>query len=474
MKTKILIVIIIAFLGCATITKINKTSEVPSEPSELTYPKLVLQPSEPQRIVLDNGLVVYLLEDHELPVLKVKITTRTGSIYDPADKVGLAELCGAVMRIGGTEKIDGDALDEKLEFMAASVETSIGLESGNSSLDVMSKDWEEGLFLLFDVLRNPAFAENKIELHKNKMKDEVLRQNDNPTKIATREFYFKVFGKDSPWARKPTVESIDNISRDDLIEFHKKYYVPNNSIMSVAGDFDKDGFIAKLKELTNDWNSKDVSLPEVEPIPEPEGPVVYSISREVTQSNIRLGHLGLRRHDPDKYAIEILSFILGEGGFTSRLMSEVRSNRGLAYAVGSIITEGADRGKFTAYSITKSESSIAAIELMRDIISDMCVNPPTKEEMHRAKETLSNQFVFRYDSSSKIVNQKAAMEYFNYPHDYLETYLEKLNTVTAEDVLAAAKKHLHPEKLVILVLGKPGDLDKPLETLGKVVNVDIE
>jgi len=449
-------------------------AELPKHPSELEFRNLEFEIQRPERPELDNGIRLFLMEDDELPLAFVRVLVRTGSIYEPADKIGLAELTGRVMRTGGTEDLSGDEIDEELEFLAASVETSIGREMGSASVDCLSKDLDRCLEILAGVLRRPAFPLEKLELERARVEERIRRRNDDPQAVASREIALAVYGRESPWARIPSMATVDSVTREDLVAFHQRYFHPNNIMVGVAGDFDRGHLLEKLEGVFGDWPVQEVDFPEVPPVDrEIERRVVY-IPKDINQANIRLGDFGYNRLNPDRFAIEVMNFIYGAGGFSSRLMTEIRSDMGLAYAVWGYVGRGTDVGLYQAGAETRTESALRTIEEMLRITGEMREKPVSREERDRAVDSMANRFVFLYDSPSKIVSQYMDLEYYGYPEDFLDTYLENLRAVTTEDVEAAARKYLHPDRAIVLLVGNREDLDGNLDQFGPVEVHELE
>ncbi len=449
------------------------TDRLPRHPDELRIESLSFSPPPAERTVLSNGMVVYLLEDHDLPLFEMVVYCRAGSIYEPEDKVGLANLTGTVMRTGGTTSMSGDEIDEVLEFMAASVEVSVDREAAVATLRVLAKDTARGMELFADILRHPVFHDDKLDLAKKQAIEEIRRRYDTPGSIIEAEFPKLIYGEDSIWARLPSENTIGNISREDPVCFHKKYFVPNNMILAISGDFDTGDLTARLETLLGDWSSRDLSFPPIRPIEPVRAASVNYIHRQMNQSNIRLGHLGVRRHDPDQFAIEIMNYVLGWGGFTSRLWKEVRSDRGLAYHVYGVMGSGMQQGIFEAGCQTSAQTTYEAIALIRDVIAGMRETRPSDDEIVLAKEAKLNRFVFNFGSSAQIVRQRAALEFYGYPSDYLDTYEANIMAVTSEEVYRVANERLHPDTLVILVVGDSAKFDKPLSTLGDVNTLEL-
>ncbi|HEU0264909.1 MAG TPA: pitrilysin family protein, partial [Geobacterales bacterium] len=320
------------------------------DPRTLTYPPLTFTIPASERFVLNNGMVVHLLQDHELPMVSISAYVNTGSIYEPADKVGLAGLTGAVMRSGGVKGITPSELDRQLEQMASSIEATIGSDVGNVSLSCLSRNLQPTLELFAQVMRNPAFAADRVELARKSSIEAVRRQNDDPQEVADRELLRAIYAG-HPLGRVPTVASLTNISRQDMVAFHHRYFAPSNVILAVAGDVSRQDLEAQLNKVFGSWQGV-VTLPVVPPLPPEQGGQVLFANKEVSQSAIRMGHRGIDKSNPDLYAVRVLEYILG-GGFTSRLMTEVRSNQGLAYNVSANFDIGRRFvGTFTAETET--------------------------------------------------------------------------------------------------------------------------
>lgn len=442
---------------------------------KLRYPPLRdLKLPAVERVELPNGLVLYLVEDHTLPKVEGYALIRTGSRFEPAEKVGLARIVGQVMRTGGTKARKGEDIDRVLENVGASVETGIGEESATARLFTLKENLPQVLEILADVLQNPAFPDDKIELAKVQARTAIARRNDDVGGIADREFEKLVYGASSPYARTTEYATIQNITRDDLVAFHQRYFHPNQTILGLWGDFTASEVKALVERLFGSWPRQEVKLPPLLPVPSSwPGSVNFVPKDDVNQTNIRLGHLGGRFDDPDYYAMSVLAEILG-GGLSSRLFRHVRSDLGLAYAVFAVWNAGFDHpGAFFVRCDTKSESTVKATQAVIQEIRRITQEPVSAEELRVAKEAILNSFVFNFDSTGEIVRRLMNYEYYGYPRDFLERFKANVEKVTAEDVLRAARAHLQPDKLVILAVGRQQDFDQPLSTLGSVNTLDI-
>lgn len=433
-------------------------------------------PPKATRHVLPNQMVVYLLEDHDLPLVDLTSTIRSGSVYDPSDKVGLAQLTAEVMRTGGSSRSPGDQIDEELESMAASVEVSMGLDSAGASLSCLKEDFDAVLAIFADILQNPAFPDDKLELAKKQMRSVIKRRNDEPHEISSREFRKLVYGAKSPYGWTIEYETINAVRRDDLIRFHQRFFSPNALILGAWGDFDSAEMLKKLEAAFSAWSPGTLDAPEVPFLQNPAAPGLYDIERkELNQTTLRLGHLGCRRDAPDYPALVVANEILGGGGFSSRLMRNVRSDQGLAYSVYSAPGAGYARPEiFTLYCQTKSESTVAAIESLLRELDQLTVEEVTEEELKAAKESILNSFIFNYDTKGEIVSRHLRYEYYGYPQDFAEQLVANIPAVTAADVLASARAHFHRAELRILSVGNSSSYQEALARLGSVETIALE
>ena len=441
----------------------------------LKYPKLGdIEVPEVEQVTLANGMRLFLLEDHELPLINLSVRIRTGSLYEPAEKIGLASITGEVMRTGGTATMTGDEMDEELEAIAASVETGIGLNSGSASMSVLKRDLDKGLSILADVLMNPAFREDKIQLAKMQAGSSIARRNDSVGAVAGREFDKLIYGPESVYARHEEYATIGSITRDNLVGFHRKYFGPNNAMLAVWGDFDTKQMKGKIEQAFEKWEKVDVDLPKVPKVRYEFRKTVNVVRKDdVNQSNVYLGHIGGLRSDPDYFALIVMNRILG-GGFTGRLFKNVRSREGLAYSVFGAYSANYDYpGEFYVGCQTKSESTVYAIRAMLREVEKMKESEVTNEELALAKDSFLNSFVFNFDTRGEVVNRLMTYEYYGYPADFLLQIKENVEQVSKADVLRVAKKHLQPDKVQILAVGRPQDFGEPMSSLGPVSEIDI-
>jgi zinc protease len=429
---------------------------------------------KPVTFTLANGLRVFLMEDHEIPVIAVRTLVRTGAFWEPQNKIGLARLTGAVQRTGGTTSMTGDRVDDFLEARAASVETGIGGDSGSASMNCLKQDFDDVFKVYLDVLRNPAFAQDKLDIAKVQVNASIARRNDNVGGITGREIGRLVYGPDSPLVSLEQYATIAAITRDDLVLWHKTYYHPNNMMLGVSGDFDAARMRKTIEKACASWPKGPAFQGAKIPYRETPNPGVFFIEKpDVTQVNIAMAHLGIEQKNPDYFAAQVMNDILG-GGFSGRLMNEIRTKKGLAYGVNGGLGAAFNRpGLMRLGMQTKSASLFDAMAALKAEVAGIVKNPPTDDELGQAKESILNSFIFNYDSKAGILAQQMNYAYYGLPSDYLETYRSNIERVTKDDVVRVAKKYVHTDELAILVVGKAADFPKPLDTLGKVTPVDI-
>lgn len=441
---------------------------------QIPIPQLpAFKPAQPKRIELSNGMVIFLQEDHELPLINGFARIRGGSVNEPASKVGLVDIYGEVWRTGGTKTQTGDQLDDFLEVRAAKVETGGGPDSTNISFSCLKGDLDDVFKVFADVLQNPEFRADKIDIAKKGEEDSISRRNDDVSEIAHREAVKLAYGPDNPYARIPEYSTVAPISREDLIAWHEKYVHPNNIILGISGDFDSAAMEAKLRAAFDSW-PKGATLPKNEIEYSPAKPGYYLIPKDdVNQSNIRMVALGTTRDNPDYYAISVFNEAFG-GGFSSRLFNDIRTKRGLAYGVGGGIgTNFGHPGILQIALGTKSQSTVESIRATDEDIDNLAKDPITADEIQRAKDAILNAFIFRLDSPDKILAERMTYEYYGYPPDWLDKYESEIKKVTPADVNRVAQKYLHKDQLAVLVVGNTKDFDKPLSTLGEVKKIDI-
>jgi zinc protease len=436
-------------------------------------PLPAFKPPLPKRIQLSNGMVIFLQEDHELPLIDATARIRGGSSNEPAAKVGLVGMFGEVWRTGGTKSQTGDQLDDFLEVRAAKVETNAGADSTSISLSCLKGDFDDVFKVFVDLLQHPEFRADKLDIAQKQADDGISRRNDQIGGIASRESTKLAYGADNPYAREAEYATIAAITRQDLLDWHHTYVHPGNIILGVSGDFDSAAVEAKLRAAFESW-PKGPELPKHDVQFQPAKPGYYLIPKEdVNQSSIHLVTLGTTRNNPDYYAIAVFNEAFG-GGFSSRLFNDIRTKRALAYNVGGGIgTNFGHPGILQFVMNTKSQSTIESVQALDEDIDNLAKNPITSDEIKQAKDGILNAFIFRLDSPDKVLAERMTYEFWGYPLDWLDKYPAEIQKVTAADVNRVAAKYLHRDQLAVLVVGNTKEFDKPLSSLGPVKEIDI-
>ena len=473
MKNSLLLTLLMA--AAATCLRPPQGAAQASSVQQIQIPPLApFKPQQPKRIELKNGMVIFLQEDHELPLIDGSARIRGGSVNEPANKAGLVDIYGEVWRTGGTKSQTGDQLDDFLEVRAAKVETGGGPDSTTISWSCLKGDLDDVFKAFVDVLQNPEFRPDKIDIAQKEMFDNISRRNDEVAEIAHRETVKLAYGPSNPYARVPEYATVTAVTRQDLIDWQGKYVHPNNIILGVSGDFDPAAMEARLRAAFDSWPKGPAGPRRNEVKYSPAAPAYYQVSKEdVNQSTIHMVALGTTRDNPDYYAISVFNEAFG-GGFSSRLFNDIRTKRGLAYSVGGGIgTNFGHPGILQVAIGTKSQTTIEAIQAADEDINNLSKQPITDEEMQHAKDAILNAFVFRLDSPDKILAERMTYEYYGYPPDWLDKYQEEVKKVAAADVNRVATKYMHRDQMAILVVGNPKEFDKPLSSLGPVKNIDI-
>lgn len=427
------------------------------------------------RYKLNNGMVVYLMEDHELPLVGGTALVRTGDRLEPADKIGLAGITGQVMRTGGTTVHSGDELNQLLEQRAASVETGIDTTSGSASFSALSRDLDTVFDLFAEVIQKPAFAQDKLDFAKRQAAGQIARRNDDPNGIAGREFQKLIYGESSPYARTVEYATLSKIDRDDLVAFYGQYFHPESMILGIIGDFESDKMRSLIEEKFGKWSPPNQPPKPIVPAASQakQGGVFFINQPQLTQSYVQMGHLGGLLSSPDYAALDVLNQVMN--GFGGRLFNEVRSRQGLAYSVYSFWSPNFDYpGVFLAGGQTRSDATVPFIKSVRAEIEKLRSKPITATELAFAKDQVLNSFVFKFQAPVQTLSRLMRYEYFGYPADFLFRYQQGVKATTIEDVQRVAQKYLQPEQLVTLVVGNNAAIQPPLSSVGaEVTSLDI-
>jgi zinc protease len=471
--------LLVSLLLCAGFaaaqTEVRHAVVLPSY-KDLKFPPLPpLKVPEPVEVTLSNGMKILLLEDHELPLVSGAALVRTGNLFDPSNKRGLAGLTGEVLRSGGTKSRTGDQLDQDLENVAASVESQIGESNGTLSFSCLKENTDQVLGVFHDLLTSAEFREDKVDLAKTQSRSAISRRNDDPDGIAEREFSDIVYGRNTPYGWSIEYADIDNIQRQDMLDFYHRYYFPANITMEVYGDFSASELKDKLERLFGEWKYTQPAVPAFPKVIEKSAPGVYLATKDdTTQTFFEVGHLGGELRDKDYPATEVAAEILG-GGFSSRLFRSVRTAHGWAYNISSSWNANYDHpGTFVISGSTQSVHTVDTLKAIDDELNKIRTAEVTDQELQTAKDTVLNGFVFNFDRPSKTINRLMIYQYYGYPKDFIFQYQKAIAAVTKADVLRVAEKYFQPKNLTYVAVGNPKDFGTPLASLGiKVEPIDL-
>jgi zinc protease len=404
-----------------------------------------------QRVVLPNHLILLVGEEHSLPFITVHLLIDAGSRRDPSGEEGLARLTARGLLLG-TSRRTVTAFNEELDFMGASLNASVGRDYATLSLRVLKKDMEKGFALLMDALTQPAFPEEQIKREVEKTLGAIRSAEDDPGEVAEKEFQKTLF-PGSPYGHpaEGTKESLPRLTRETITRFYQTHYHSNNAILTIVGDISMDEVKGKLLPALVKWPMGKVPTESFKSAFEKNRKTV-KIDRPITQANIILGHQGVSRNNPDYYALTVMNYILGGGGFSSRLVEEIRIKRGLAYSVDSFFDPGKYPGSFQIVLQTKNASAREAVSLSLREVERIQTEPVLEKELEGAKKYLIGSFPMRLDTQAKLTNFLSQVEYYALGSDYPEKYPSLINAVSRQEVLRVAKTYLHPKNTILVVV----------------------
>jgi len=410
-----------------------------------------------KRTVLDNGLTLLTVERHNLPMIKVSVGLMAGSLMEPKEKAGLANITAGLLT-EGTQQRTAQEISEAIEFVGGSIDTGGGADFSTVNLSVLKKDIELGFDLLSDVMLHPSFPEDELNKLKDRTKGGLKAREEDPGFVASKEFKKAVFDSHAYGRLETgTADTLDAISREDVVSFHNSYYLPGSAIMAVVGDISSDEVISLLKRYFSDWHAGRVDTSALMPLSLKKERTIITIDKDLTQATIKLGHAGVRRSNPDYYALSVMNYILGGGGFSSRLMLNIREEKGLVYDIHSFFAADKYGGSFQVGLQTKNESANLAIRQVLDEIRKIRSEPVSDSELSGAKSFLTGSFPMRIETSGRIAGFLVAVEYYGLGVEYIDDYPRYINSVSKEDVMNVAKKYLDDKNFTLVVVA---DLQK--------------
>lgn len=424
-------------------------------------PSLQLPPI--QRFELSNGLDVWLLEKHSVPIVQVDLLIRSGSVAEPSGKNGLSEAVTAMLD-EGAGSMDALELSDAIAFLGAELETWSDLHSMGVDLSVPVVRLGEALTLMADVSLRPTFPAEELERLRAELLTQLLQDRDEPRAIASVLFQRTLFGKDHPYGASQDEASLRGISVADLKAFHGAHFLPGNATLIVVGDVTADEARPLLEASFGSWIGAAVEEPKVAKAPQVEGRTVYLVDKPgAAQSEIRIGRIGVDRQSPDYFALTVMNTLLG-GSFTSRLNSNLREDKGYTYGAGSRFDFEKSPGAFLAASAVQTEvTDKALVEFMKELEG---ISEISDEELERARGYVALRFPRAFQTASGIADQLSELVLYDLPEDYFNHYVERILAVTREDAVRVAKQYVDPDNIAVVVVGDREVIGAGVEALG--------
>ncbi len=442
---------------------------------DLNYPPLrpIQQPAITS-FALSNGMRISLLEDHDLPLVKGMAIVKTGSLFDPPQRIGLAQLTGIALRTGGSNIKTPEQVDSLLEDSAANIEAVIPETMATMSFDSLKENSAVTLQLFKELLAQPGFRPEKLEIARTQLRQGIARRNDVQRMLTRREFAGLIYGKDNPYGWQPEYATLDHVQRADVRAFHQRYFFPANIMLGIWGDFDTAEMKLLLEKVFGDWKPQQPPVPEFDKVKNAPAPGIFlAEKKDAPQTFFTIGHLAGLRSDKDLAALEVMAGVLG-GAPKSRIGDRLRDRLGVANEVTAAWNAGyLQPGLFEITGSTKSVATTQVIAAIREEIDRIRTAEVTEEECRAARDAVLNAVIFSHDSRSKLVVQQLLLEYYGYPKDFLAQHEKALQAVTRADVSRVAKQYLNPANLTIVVTANPTLFGDPLEKLGPVTRLDI-
>ena len=421
------------------------------------------------RKTLDNGLKVLVIEHHEQPIVSLRLAIVGGRSFDTTEKAGLASLTAGLLRKGTTMR-NAEQISDEIDFVGGSLGAAAGLDATYVVCWTLTKHLETGVDLLADIVINPAFTDDEIERLRNQTIANIIRSKDDPSSVAANIYNKTIFGN-HPYGlpSSGTEKTVSMITRDDVTAFHKKYYIPNNSFLIVVGDVKPKDIFKLVEQKFGSWEKGAVSEMKFPDPPKIKGYKIILIDKpDATQSNIKFGHLGINRTNPDIFAVRVMNYILGGSGFASRLMKNIRAEQGLTYDIRSWFSLNRDVGDFTVTTFTKNESSADAINSTIRLLKEIQTDGVTEDEINECHSFYSGYFPLVFETPAQIGQQVQIAELYHLGDKYLTNFISYINSVDSVKASDAAKKYLDPDNMIFVVVGKADDIKADLEKIGPV------
>jgi zinc protease len=454
-------------LSVALAPVIAMSAPVESASAPSTVAPLHLPPITEE--VLPNGLSVVTVEEHTLPLVAVRLVLMTGAVRDPKGREGVAMLTGQLLR-RGTKSRTADQVDDTVESVGGMLGVDVGMESTMISATVPSEHTETALDVIADLARRPTFPKEEFDLARRRELAQLQQDLDNPSGMADRVLVRFFYGEGHPYSHpvEGRTASMKKLKRDDVLAFHKDTYSPSKAMLVFAGDVDPKTAKSLAEKFVGDWTGPEIKQ-SVVPMPAAaKGLEILLVDKaDATQAQIRISVPGISRRDPSYYATQLANVPVG-GAFTSRLVDEIRVNRGLSYSVGTRVVASRDVGAITFSSFTKTESVRELIDVALKVLGDFHEKGPSEDEIARAKKLEIGLYPGRVESVEQLGAALASMRVLGLPFDTVAKYRESMAAVTPSEAAQAAKRFPSAAGAKIVVLGKAAEIRPQLEGLGTV------
>ncbi len=426
---------------------------------------------EAVKFTLDNGLDIFCVERHDVPMVYARAQIRGGSIYDPPGKSGLAYLTGWVLT-EGTEHFPDKTIDKMMDQRAAEVTSVAYNESCIATLTCLSKNFSELFPVFSEILSRAEFNADNLRDGRNYIIGDLMRTRDDPAELCSQQFRKDVFGT-HPYSkpRKGTVAGLKSISREDVLNFYHTYYTPDRAVLVVVGDVDTEQLQRLCNQNLAQWSASQAPLPEVQAPEQVQGVHIHVVDKPIAQAQINMGFIGINRVNPDRFKLEVLNNILGGSGLFSRLGLEVRVKRGLTYGISSYFARREFTGEFIVNTFTKAETLGETVRIVLNELRRIRKEPVTDQELKDAKQSLIGSFPLQFERYEGIARALVHTKFYKLPMRDITHYPTYINAVTKSDILESARKYLHPDDIVITVVGPADTIVPQLEPLGTVTVV---